>query len=154
VDYDRYIFVAIFLIITSLSYVDELTDLLVNLYMQIGNDKQSFQADLSATFGIDETKVNTIIGKVDKPADAYMILRLSEITKKQPDEVLLVYKMHKNKGWGVVAQELGIKPGSKEFHELKENKLKKHGKNEHNNEKHDKHEKKEHGKKGKGKDRD
>jgi len=150
----RYIFVAIFLIITSLSYADELTDFLVNLNMQIGNDKQSFQADLSATFGIDETKVNMIIGKVDKPADAYMILRLSEITKKQPDEVLLVYKKHKNKGWGVVAQELGIKPGSKEFHELKENKLKKHGKNEHNNEKHDKHEKKEHGKKGKGKDRD
>jgi hypothetical protein len=31
-------------------------------------------------------------------------------------------KMHsEKKGWGSVAQELGIKPGSDEFHSLKEN---------------------------------
>jgi hypothetical protein len=30
-----------------------------------------------------------------------------------------VYKQSKGKGWGVIAKELGIKPGSPEFHALK-----------------------------------
>jgi hypothetical protein len=29
------------------------------------------------------------------------------------------YKRNKGKGWGVIAQRLGIKPGSAEFHRLK-----------------------------------
>jgi hypothetical protein len=33
--------------------------------------------------------------------------------------VLREYKSSKGKGWGVIAKSLGIKPGSKEFHELK-----------------------------------
>jgi len=140
----KLLLVMVLLLLTSLSYADDLDNFLMNLNMQIGNDKTSFEADLSATFGSNEMKVKSVVGSVDKPADAYMVFRLAEVTKKQPEEVLLVYKKHKDKGWGKVAQELGVKPGSKEFHELKENKLKKHGKKD--------KEKKEH-KKGK-KDRD
>ena len=36
------------------------------------------------------------------------------------DEVLREYKENKGKGWGVIAKNLGIKPGSREFHELKD----------------------------------
>ncbi|MGC9062988.1 hypothetical protein [Calditerrivibrio sp.] len=133
----------ILMLLTSLSYADDLDNFLMNLNMQIGNDKTSFEADLSTTFGSNEMKVKSVVGSVDKPADAYMVFRLAEVTKKQPEEVLLVYKKHKEKGWGKVAQELGVKPGSREFHELKENKLKNHGKKG--------KEKKEH---KKGKDRD
>ncbi|MGC8769465.1 hypothetical protein [Calditerrivibrio sp.] len=133
----------VLMLLTSLSYADDLDNFLMNLNMQIGNDKTSFEADLSTTFGSNEMKVKSVVASVDKPADAYMVFRLAEITKKQPEEVLLVYKKHKEKGWGKVAQELGVKPGSREFHELKENKLKNHGKKG--------KEKKEH---KKGKDRD
>ncbi|PMP70305.1 MAG: hypothetical protein C0187_05635 [Calditerrivibrio nitroreducens] len=133
----------VLMLLTSLSYADDLDNFLMNLNMQIGNDKTSFEADLSTTFGSNEMKVKSVVGSVDKPADAYMVFRLAEVTKKQPEEVLLVYKKHKEKGWGKVAQELGVKPGSREFHELKENKLKNHGKKG--------KEKKEH---KKGKDRD
>jgi hypothetical protein len=133
----------VLMLLTSLSYADDLDNFLMNLNMQIGNDKTSFEADLSTTFGSNEMKVKSVVGSVDKPADAYMVFRLAEITKKQPEEVLLVYKKHKEKGWGKVAQELGVKPGSREFHELKENKLKNHCKKG--------KEKKEH---KKGKDRD
>ncbi|MGB9731221.1 hypothetical protein [Calditerrivibrio nitroreducens] len=133
----------VLMLLTSLSYADDLDNFLMNLNMQIGNDKTSFEADLSTTFGSNEMKVKSVVASVDKPADAYMVFRLAEVTKKQPEEVLLVYKKHKEKGWGKVAQELGVKPGSREFHELKENKLKNHGKKG--------KEKKEH---KKGKDRD
>jgi hypothetical protein len=33
------------------------------------------------------------------------------------------YQVHKGKGWGVIAKNLGIKPGSKEFHALKKGDL-------------------------------
>jgi len=29
------------------------------------------------------------------------------------------YRAHRDKGWGVLAKSLGIKPGSREFHALK-----------------------------------
>jgi hypothetical protein len=39
---------------------------------------------------------------------------------RQPQEVVLrEYQANKGKGWGVIAKNLGIKPGSREFHELK-----------------------------------
>ena len=36
------------------------------------------------------------------------------------DEVLREYKENNGTGWGVIAKNLGIKPGSREFHELKD----------------------------------
>jgi hypothetical protein len=41
------------------------------------------------------------------------------MTHKQPEVVMATYESHKGKGWGVIAKELGIKPGSAEFHALK-----------------------------------
>lgn len=35
------------------------------------------------------------------------------------DAVYQVYQPNRKKGWGVIAKELGIKPGSPEFHALK-----------------------------------
>jgi hypothetical protein len=36
------------------------------------------------------------------------------------DYVIEKYKAEKGKGWGVLAKSLGIKPGSKDFHALKQ----------------------------------
>ena len=36
------------------------------------------------------------------------------------DQVFKIYNANKGKGWGVIAKELGIKPGSPEFHALKQ----------------------------------
>jgi hypothetical protein len=53
------------------------------------------------------------------PADAYFVIRVSIITGRPVEEVVTGYKSYKHKGWGEYAKHLGIKPGSKEFHELK-----------------------------------
>lgn len=53
------------------------------------------------------------------PADAFMTVQLSHLSGHSLHEVAHSYKENKQKGWGFVAKEMGIKPGSKAFHQLK-----------------------------------
>jgi hypothetical protein len=82
-------------------------------------DPSGFRARLSTRFQIGDAKINAVIGNVENPADAYMVLRLGELSNQPPERVMKEYKSGKGKGWGVLAKRLGIKPGSKEFHALK-----------------------------------
>lgn len=83
-------------------------------------DPSGFRVRLGTRFQIGDTEVNAVIGNVEKPADAYMVCRLAEMSGKPIDYVMKEYKTGKTKGWGVIAKNLGIKPGSKEFHALKQ----------------------------------
>jgi len=82
-------------------------------------DLSGFRARLGARFKIGDTQINAVISKVERPADAYMVLRLGEMSGKPTDNVIERYRSGKGKGWGELAKSLGIKPGSKEFHALK-----------------------------------
>ena len=83
-------------------------------------DRDGFRAQLSARFNIGKAQVKVVFGKVDNPADAYLVFRLGEMSSKPLDYVLDTYKARKNQGWGAMAKSLGIKPGSREFKALKE----------------------------------
>jgi hypothetical protein len=83
------------------------------------SDVRNFNAQLSAQFGIPVPNVEAIMRSVPRPADAFMVLHVSQATHQDPDRVLKTYHSHKGKGWGVVAQRMGIRPGSPEFHALK-----------------------------------
>jgi hypothetical protein len=48
-----------------------------------------------------------------------MVLQLGHMTGRPFEKVYPTYKKNRGKGWGVIAKELGIKPGSPEFHALK-----------------------------------
>lgn len=82
-------------------------------------DPSGFKAKLSARFQIGDAQINAVLSNFDKPADAYMVMRLSEMSNRPPEYVIKEYKAGKGKGWGALAKSLGIKPGSKEFHALK-----------------------------------
>ena len=82
-------------------------------------DKSGFKAKLETRFNIGNTEVNAVLSTVDDPADAYIVLRLGEMSGNTTDDVIKRYKSGKGKGWGVLAKSLGIKPGSKEFKALK-----------------------------------
>jgi len=82
-------------------------------------DPSGFRARLAARFNIGDTQITAVLSNVERPADAYMVLRLGEMSAKPTDYVIEKYKTGKGKGWGALAQSLGIKPGSKEFHALK-----------------------------------
>lgn len=83
-------------------------------------DRDGFRAQLTARFNMGPAEVKVVLGNVDSPADAYMILRLGEMSSKPLDFVLNKYSAHKGQGWGVLAKSLGIKPGSREFKALKD----------------------------------
>jgi hypothetical protein len=116
-----FIATSIFFFIVGLAvhtYAD-LDNFLSNLNIQAKSNINSFGIKLSTQFGIPLPKVQTIIKIVDFPADAFMCLQLSLMTNVQLEIVLQTYKNNKEKGWGAIAKELGIKPGSTEFHALK-----------------------------------
>ena len=82
-------------------------------------DPSGFRARLAARFKIGDTQINAVLSNIDKPADAYIVLRLGEMSAKPTDYVMERYRSEKGKGWGALAKSLGIKPGSKQFHDLK-----------------------------------
>jgi len=92
---------------------------LKELNVKAVNDPSGFKAQLAARFKIGETQHSTVIGNVAQPADAYMVLRLGEMSGRPTQSVIETYNTGKGQGWGQLAKSLGIKPGSKEFHALK-----------------------------------
>ncbi len=56
-----------------------------------------------------------------EPADVYMSLEIAALTNKTLDDVIIVYDANRDKGWGFITKEMGIKPGSEEFKALKTN---------------------------------
>jgi len=82
-------------------------------------DPAGFRTRIAARFQIGDAQITAVLGNVSSPADAYIVLRLGEMSRHPADYVLREYKASKGKGWGVIAQRLGIKPGSEEFHALK-----------------------------------
>lgn len=97
----------------------DLDGFLSSLNVQARADMNGFSVKLSAQFGVPLPQVHAIIKTVDAPADAFMCLQLGQMAKKQPETVVQTYQSNRGKGWGVIAKELGIKPGSPEFHALK-----------------------------------
>jgi len=94
-------------------------DWLKDLNIRAQADPSGFKAQLGARFKIGSTEVTTVLGNVQQPADAYMMLRLSEMSGQPVKVVQERYGAERGKGWGALAKSLGIKPGSPEFHALK-----------------------------------
>lgn len=82
-------------------------------------DISIFKKDIKTNFNIEEKKIEELLLKL-APADILMAVQVSVAVNKSFDEVVTKYEANKAKGWGVIAKELGIKPGSPEFHSMKQ----------------------------------
>ena len=87
--------------------------------IQAQADPSGVRARLATRFNLGDVQVKAVLSNFDNPADAYIVLRLSEMSGKPPSQIYRKYKQNKGKGWGALAKSLGIKPGSEEFHALK-----------------------------------
>ena len=96
-----------------------LDSFLNSVNVQAQADLPGFHARVSAQFGVPVPQVQAVLHTVGSPADAFMVFQLGQMSHRPPETVLQTYQTHKGKGWGVIAKELGIKPGSREFHALK-----------------------------------
>lgn len=83
-------------------------------------DPTGFRARIEARFHVGDVKINIVLGNIEKFSDAYILFRLGEISRQPIGYILEQYKIENGKGWGVLAKRLGIKPGSREFHLLKQ----------------------------------
>ncbi len=83
-------------------------------------DPSGFRVRLATRFKINDVEIKAVLDTANKPADAYMIFRMGEMSGRSTDYVLERYKANRGKGWGTMAKSLGIKPGSSEFHALKQ----------------------------------
>jgi len=110
---------AISLLSPMAAFAGGLDGFLANVNVQARADLPGFSARLSTQFGVPVPRVQAVIQAVPQPADAFMILQLGQMSGREPDRVLAVYGPNKKKGWGAIAKDLGIKPGSAEFHALK-----------------------------------
>ncbi|MES2798539.1 MAG: hypothetical protein V4638_00860 [Bacteroidota bacterium] len=83
-------------------------------------DLTSFKANLATTYSSSKDQVNAFFAAGMEPSDVVISYEIMNIAQKKPEDVIRVFKADKSKGWGEMAKELGIKPGSAEFHKLKE----------------------------------
>jgi hypothetical protein len=117
----RITFAILLLILVSVPGVASasLDSFLSNVNVQARADLPGFSLKVSAQFGVPVPRVEAVLGMVATPADAFMVFQLGQMAHRPPETVVQTYRTHKGKGWGVIAKELGIKPGSREFHALK-----------------------------------
>jgi len=116
-------FLSLSLMVPVTSFAGGLEDFLSSVNVQARIDLPGFSAKISNQFGVPLPQVQAVIQTVREPADAFMVFQLGQFSGRQPDTVMDVYSRGKGKGWGVIAKELGIKPGSAEFHALKSGNL-------------------------------
>lgn len=96
-----------------------LDDFLARVNVQASANLGRFAAEISGQFGVPEAQVRVVLSAVSQPADAFMVFQIGQFCHRPTDDVLNVYRAYSHKGWGVMAKSLGIKPGSAEFHALK-----------------------------------
>jgi hypothetical protein len=107
-----------------------------NFLHQVNDDAKK---DAGAFTGMVTNKFNIAKSDIEKllkdmaPGDVYMSAEVAAIVGKPVTEVASTYNKNKDKGWGAIAKEMGIKPGSPEFHKLKQS-MKKSGGSENDGE--------------------
>ena len=92
---------------------------LEQLSIEARSDGSGFRIRLATRFKIGDAKVKAVISDMGNGADAYMVMRLGEMSGHNVEYVAERYKANKGKGWGALARSLGIKPGSRAFKALK-----------------------------------
>ena len=116
----RQICLVFFMLLLSGGFAHADLDLYLNdLNVSARSDLGGFRAELGMHFGASEPQLDLVFRSVHDPGDAVLCLWLGRHSRQPLDVVLNNYRRHKGKGWGALAQSLGIKPGSPEFKALK-----------------------------------
>ncbi|WP_242155927.1 hypothetical protein [Aestuariivivens sediminis] len=87
---------------------------------QARKNSHAFETDIKLSYDISDRQLNYMSLDLHMaPGEIFLSLEISRIVKVSLDEVLSIYRTKKSKGWGVIAKQFGIRPGSQEFHQLK-----------------------------------
>jgi hypothetical protein len=83
-------------------------------------DPVLFSRMLARQHNLNETAIADLHNKFHSNwGDLAVGLEMGDLSRRPVNNVIDAYE--KNKGWGNIAKDLGIKPGSEEFHRMKRN---------------------------------
>lgn len=99
----------------------ELDTQLKTINTEAKKDWDKFKTEVSRQYNTTIDKIEALINLGMAAADIIMTDEVSVIALRPVEDVVACYEKNKGKGWGVIAKEMGIKPGSAEFHKLKGN---------------------------------
>ena len=81
-------------------------------------DLKTFKLNTSVSHNLPIPNIEELL-KIMEPAEIILAKDVADAVNKPIDTVVASYKVNKDKGWGEIAKEMGIKPGSPQFHALK-----------------------------------
>ena len=109
----------------TISYSPRTGDVWIDTELGYMNDygrgnRDYFVDDLVNNFGAPRYLVNDLLTtRRWDPGDVYYACALAYQTRRPCADVVRFRDQNSGQGWGVIAQRMGIKPGSAEFHALK-----------------------------------
>jgi len=93
---------------------------LSNLNVEAGVHVDAFVSELSISYALPKVQIEDVVYNMRMPfGDVFISVWLAASMKKPLSAVVKEYEVNRDKGWGVMAKSLGIKPGSEAFHSLK-----------------------------------
>ena len=116
----NFILFLVLFIFTAGTALADINSYISDLNISAKIHRGDFKTQVGVRFGTSSTTLEVVLKSVDSPAEAAVVLWLKDKSKLPLDKVLSVYRGNKKKGWGAIAKKLGIKPGSAEFHALKQ----------------------------------
>ena len=124
----KYLFLLFFILSSYMASAQKLF-LAGNIYLdsdlravnkQASLNISTFNNDMRLSYNVSSKTLNYMSASLNMlPGDIYLSLEIGRVARVPVDRVLRVYRSHRSNGWGAIAKELGIKPGSAEFHRLK-----------------------------------
>lgn len=98
----------------------KLDSLLGKINQKAAVDPDGFIRELSLRHNVPEAEIRQARERHNLSyGDTYMASALSRISRRPIGVVAEEYKQNQGRGWGVMAMNLGIKPGSPEFKQMK-----------------------------------
>ncbi|NIQ95089.1 MAG: hypothetical protein GWN87_13425, partial [Desulfuromonadales bacterium] len=112
----RHLVMAIALVLFTAGWAQaDINAYLHDLNVSAQGNLGGFRTEVGARFGASGPQVDIALRSADSPADAAVCLWLAQQSRQPVDVVLREYRASKNQGWGTLAKNLGIKPGSAAF---------------------------------------
>lgn len=115
-----FLFAALLLLALPVYASSGLDDFIEGVNVDARVDLGDFKVRLSNQFGVSQAQIETVFKATRSPGDAYMCLKVGDVASQPLEKVIREYQENENKGWGLIAKNLGIKPGSAQFRALKE----------------------------------
>ena len=100
--------------------IESLNKFALSIHNKAAADIEDFHENLMRIDGPPQPKIHEMLAAGIPPADVFMMVHISILSGKPLSAVHVEYQRSKGQGWGVIAKEMGIKPGSSAFHNLKE----------------------------------